>query len=68
MELDGNFPEQWTLSIECVSLKTKQVVLAQDYHNLEYISRKFVQLYRKWGLEMKEKKKEKTCVEENNKV
>ena len=39
-----------------------QVVVAQDYHGMEYMTRKLIEKYKLWGLEVDTKKTEYMCI------
>ncbi|XP_030766854.1 uncharacterized protein LOC115890691 [Sitophilus oryzae] len=39
-----------------------QIILAQDYEDLEYMTRKLIEKYNKWGLEVNLKKTEYMCI------
>ena len=42
------------------------VVLARDHNDLEYMTRKLIEEYRRWGLEVNIGKTEKMCIEGDN--
>lgn len=49
-------------TIYTLSFADDQLVLAQDYDDIEYMTRKLIEEYKKWGLEINIKKTEYMCI------
>lgn len=49
-------------TIYTLSFADDQVVIAQDYEDMEYMTRKLIEQYEKWGLEVNLEKTEYMCI------
>jgi len=49
-------------TLDTLRFADDQVILAQDYEDLEYLTRKLVEEYTKWSLEVNVNKTEYVCI------